>query len=570
MKKLFLILLCVGTCLSVTAAVSNLNPGKRSLPGVNPTMGKLEKKALLPQRYKDPVACDGMNVLPLNQFFTQRGVTPDDNKLMKKAPRRVDVQDLLSTKLSFMMCYEYDNNTGEVVLSDNYFEGGWDVEMEQVDDGVYNAYLFYSTVPMSINVDLNSKTAEMESGFLASWQWADTTVTGLGSRKTTTIVDTTECIYLVDEGWVVDGNEDFVNIQGTVYNDGSLYFPDGWCCVFLDYVTTTVTTNGQTTVSNDTIWAMTPFYRNTYLMTPNAVHEFDYTYKVLNQEFTDHYSMNAYMFQYDDTTAVAWNLYGMGGRGVCMYVHEDGSMVLPAYQVVGTIDVSEYEERFPEYDWSEGHQTVIIGVDMETDEYYYSDIMGTVTPQGVTWGPIETFNYCILDGLYYALSSYPYHNNELYFTNGEEFVFGTSLSPVIVSEVLEDKVIVTAQATAADGVAYLYDSQGIPLENPCAVMRTDEDQYITFYAVEYDYGKNVSELVVTEVFVPRLEQLLVGDVNMDNAVNLQDVIVLIDGLVNENYGASGNFSLDNADIDQDGDIDLNDVVSLISMIIEAK
>ena len=135
---------------------------------------------------------------------------------------------------------------------------------------------------------------------------------------------------------------------------------------------------------------------------------------------------------------------------------------------------------------------------------------------------------------------------------------------------LDDKVVVTAQPTAEDGVAYLFDSQGAQLENPYMVMRTDEDQYVTFYAVEYDYGKNVSELVVAEVFVPRLEQMLAGDVNKDNVVNLQDVIVLIDAIVNENYDAPDGFSSDSADIDQDGDIDLNDVVSLITMIVEAK
>ena len=570
MKKFFFILLCVGACLSVSAAVSNLNLNKFALPGTKPIVGKLEKKALFPKRHKAPVACDGKNVLPINQFFTERGVTPDDNLLMKKAPRRVDAQDLLSTKLPFMMCYEYDDNTGEMVLSNNYFEGGWDVEMEQVDDGLYNAYLLYSTEPVNISVDLSSRTAELESGCLAVWQWADTTVTGIGSRKTTTIADTTEYVYLLDEGYVVNGNEEVANIQGTVYNDGSLYFPDGWCCVFVDYVTTTVTTNGNTTETNDTIWSMTPFYRNTYLMTPNAVHDFDYTYKYLNKEYTDHYTMNAYMYQYDDTTAVAWNLYGMGGRGVRMYIHGDGSMAIPAFQVVGTMDVSVYEEYYPEYDWSEGYETVMVGVDMETDENYFSDIMGEVTSQGMTWAPIEMWNYCKLDDQYYVLSSYPYHNNELYFTNGEEFVFDTSLAPVIVSEELDDKVVVTAQPTAEDGVAYLFDSQGSQLENPYMVMRTDEDQYVTFYAVEYDYGKNVSELVVTEIFVPRLEQMLAGDVNKDNVVNLQDVIVLIDAIVNDNYDAPEGFSSNNADIDQDGDIDLNDVVSLITMIVEAK
>ena len=109
------------------------------------------------------------------------------------------------------------------------------------------------------------------------------------------------------------------------------------------------------------------------------------------------------------------------------------------------------------------------------------------------------------------------------------------------------------------------------VDNPCTVTRTEEDQHLMFFAVESDPGKNMSELMAQEVIVPALssDAVVIGDVNGDNTVNLQDVVILIDYLLSGDLDNSGNFIGDNADIDQNNVINLDDVVALMNMIIEA-
>ena len=563
MRKVFFTLLFVGVCLTSVAATPRLRKAAVNVDKC-PDLSALVEKIKPSRPLLSPVMCGEKNVMSLNSFFTQRGVTPDDNMLMKNAPKRISSQDLLSTKIAFMECYEMNETTGEVELADCYYDGGWDVEMEQLDDNEFGAYVCFSFMPVGISVDYASGSAEMMMDY-QGWHWSDT----VGTSRIQTVHDTTKYVVIANEEWFLGESDEFTNLSGTLYNDGSLYFPDGWCYCIIDYVTTTVLRNGSVySEVSDTSYVTSPIYRNTYLMTPNAVHDYDVDYSLSfgSREDVEHEANNVYMFQYDDTTAVVWNIWGLGGRGTFMYIHDDGSMVFPAFQVAGTVDVSYYEEKYPEYDWSEGNEYVIVGYDLDNGEYYVSDIEGEVTQDRITWGGTQLWNYCTLDGVYYALQFYPMFNNVLAFVDGESFVLGGSSElPVISSEVYGAYVLVTAEPTGEDGVAYLFNSEGSPVDNPCEVSRTDEDQYIMFYAVESDPGKNVSELVVQEILVPALDVL--GDVNGDREINLQDVIALIDGLVN---GAFDGINIDCADVDQDGQLSLNDVIDLINMITMSK
>lgn len=567
MKKLLFVLLSMTLCMAATAVTPRLQ-GKMTSAGNRVDLSRLKRHDFLIHQMSSPVMCGDKSVLPLNECFTRRGVTPDDNLMMKKAPRRISAQDLLTTKVAFKECFEYDENTGEVVRAACYYDGGWDVEMEQMGDGLFGAYIDYSSIPANILVDFNTNTAEMIMDCMGGWQWADSIVSG----RTKTVNDTTMYLFMVDEAYMMGDSDEFTNISGTVYSDGSLYFPDGWCYVMVNYVTKTVTDyNGVTNTTRDTVMSMTPFYHDTYLMTPNATHDYDLEYQIGNRTYIDHYTDNAYMFQFDDSTAVAWNLWGCGGRGVFMNIHEDGTMVIPAFQIAGTVDMTEYEEAYPEYDWSEGYENVIVGYDEDNDTYYYSDIMGTVSPEGLTWGGSELWNYCSLDGNTYAVRSYPLLNNVLSFVDGEVFLLGTSACPEITLELFDGHVLVAAVPQGVGGCAYLFDSNGRMVDNPCTVTRTEEDQHLMFFAVESDPGKNMSELMAQEVIVPALssDAVVIGDVNGDNTVNLQDVVILIDYLLSGDLDNSGNFIGDNADIDQNNVINLDDVVALMNMIIEA-
>lgn len=572
MKHFFLILICLSVCLGVSGATPRLNSDKKAVTG-KPDITLLKKDNRVLKRLTSPVMTGNkIDVITPQRFFIEHNVNPNDNRLLKKAPRRVGADELLSAKIAFMECYEYDSETGLVERSKCYYDGGWDVDMEMVDDGVFYAYVYYNQIPVCINVDYSTSTAEMVMDVVGAWQWADTVKTG----TMITINDTIEYIAIFDENYMLSGDEEPMNLSGTLYDDGTLWFPDGWCLYQIDYVTKTVTRSGRTVVTRDTVESVTDFFRDTYLMTANANHSFkcDYQYTSGNTVTVEE-NCNAYMFQYDDSTVVAWNMWGVGGRGNFMYIHEDGSMEMPIGQVVGTRDVAELEEVYPEYDWSEGYENILMNYDMAADTYIYDDIVGVAFEDAVCWDASQLWNYCTYNGSYYALPSYPMYDNLLEFTDGSRFMFGKAETPQIV--VTEGNDSYTFTAVTGDGSQpYLFAMDPVTgalqemLTNPYIVVRTDEDQEINLAAIAdgYDIGKNMSEMACGTYVVPALQNPTVkGDVNGDGCVNIMDVTALIDLLL-QTDGSVADY--DFADINSNGVLDIADLVALIDMILSAK
>lgn len=561
MKHFFLTLLCVGICFAAMAVTPRIKGNAEVMLN---KFEKVDMKKVLPshpRQYKSIVPVEQKVVTP-QRFFADFGATPDDNLLLKKAPRRVSPEALASTKLAFMDCYEYNMDNDAIERSQNYYDGGYDVSMEQVDDGMYYAYMYYNQIPVAIYVDYQNNTAEMETGCLGGWQWCDTTITGLGSRKTYFVNDTTEYLFILDENYMMGYSDDYCNVSGTIYSDGTLYFPDGYSFYVVDYVTTRKYNSNwvQQSQTEDTCeYLLTPFYHNTYLITPTATHDYDVMYA---EDDIEHYQNNVYMYQYDENIAVVWNLWEMGGQGNFMYINEDGTMSLPVGQVIGTDDITELEETYPRYDWSEGYEIILMNYDIETDTYSTDDIAGTVWPEGIAWGTSILWRYCILDGDYYVLPYYPMINNVLNFTNGDYFLIGYAEQPTISSLILDQYVVVTAETGSESCAAYLFDSDGNLLENPTYIERTNENQELTFYAVGMEYGKNQSEVTTATVRIPALS--ILGDIDNNGVVGLNDVITLIDLLL------SNNDLTDACDINQDGSFNISDVTELIQLILNAK
>ena len=56
---------------------------------------------------------------------------------------------------------------------------------------------------------------------------------------------------------------------------------------------------------------------------------------------------------------------------------------------------------------------------------------------------------------------------------------------------------------------------------------------------------------------------ILGDLNLDNDINILDVIILVNHIL-----SSANVELDGADINNDGDINILDIVSLVNIILQ--
>ena len=564
MKKLFaLLFVCAG--LTAMAVTPRVNTNVQVRDG-KPVKSMVLKSNTLANQLSAPAMKQSKNTMTPQRLFAEKGVTPGQNKLMKKAPNRVTADDVMATKLAFMVGYAYDSESGTTVKADDYLWGGWDVDMVQQGDDQFDAYLYFTGIPFTINVDYSAKTAEMVMETLAGWHWIDT----VNSGSSVTYNDTTEYVALWDEAFMLndDANAEPANLQGTLYEDGTIYFPDGWTLYDIIYVQKTVIRNGRTQVTYDTVAGMLcDFMHDTYLMTANANHEY------VQQSSGATVNRDAYMFQYDDTTAVAWNLWGMGNRGMVFYIHEDGTMEFPSYQVAYTEDISSYATQYTQYNWDESYEFYNFAIDLDVeadtaDDNTLSEYskMGTVDPAGLYWD--ATVIYDLIQNKsngnwYFGLGFYPFLHNKLTFTDPNEFfMLGVTADPVINYEVTDEAVIITLDLE--EGAEYLMTVDGEFVEFPYSVARTTEDFTVEVAAIAQVYGKQMSNVVEAQIVVPALAVGMLGDVNNDGVVNITDVTVLISAVMSENYSG---INADNADMNADGTINITDVTMLINMVM---
>lgn len=570
MRQLLLSLLCVGACLAATAITPQLKtahviPAKPIKP-IRP----LPALGIQPKHHLSDITPTDLTELSVPQFFQGTGLTPGNNRLMKKAPRRVTPNDIASDKLVFYEAYSCDLETGETAPEDIFNYGGWQAYLEEVADGVYDVYDIYYNIPLTMYVNYDANYAELEMGYcLAGYNWADTTKSG----SSTIINDTTDYLFVFDEDYLMGYSDDPINLAGEVYDDGSIYFDGGYIYYMMECTSKTIIRNGRTTVTCDTTETMSPIFRNTYLVTPNAVHTYLDTYD--NSELGNY----AYMYQYDDTTAVVWNLYSLGYPGNVMYIYNDGSLKFPALQYGGDMaSEREYlEAYYPDYDWSMADHVIFMAYNEELGypDYEMTDIEGTVTPTQLSWGPTSWtwWGQDLSDGNWNFCFIAPYYNNQLTFINGETWDLDLEKveMPEIYCTITDEYAIVEAVGNGTV-LLYAYDEDFNPaqVENPYYIPRTDEDKTYYFAAIAIIDGISPSDVAYMEVLVPALEApVTLGDVNGDNVLDLVDITTLIEHLLNENYD-DPNFHVEAADVNQDGVLDLNDLVELINTILSAK
>lgn len=451
MKQILLtILLTVALLFPVAAHVNrpvDVRPNKGILlPNTNGHHGPdrrsfvmKEKTLMAPGVKGKPGTFDADHAL-LKQAFNNAG-----SRLMGKAPRRMSASDVEGEKIMLMMGYEYNSDSGKVVLSDHYLQGGWNATVTEESPGVLKASYMYYYLPVTINVDYGAMTAEMEMGTLATFQWSN----AVGSTQ----YDTTQVVMIVNEDYILNPNSGLINIQGKLNDEGSLFFADGYCYYIIDYCTKTQ--NGDVTC--DTIAYRTSVYRDTYLMTPNGKHQYDSDYPLFNENgiYIDQDSICAeendvYMYQADDTTAVIWNMWGLANRGMVMYIHEDGIMEFPSKQVAVTSDTDWWEQNHPDEMISNELYNYAVDLppeEVSADVFDYlreGSSFGAVTPTEITWGAnalLEETCSVGEDTWYPSACLIPYYlQNKLTFTDGSQW-FAKQEEPIdSIIYFVDDKV----------------------------------------------------------------------------------------------------------------------------------
>ena len=74
-------------------------------------------------------------------------------------------------------------------------------------------------------------------------------------------------------------------------------------------------------------------------------------------------------------------------------------------------------------------------------------------------------------------------------------------------------------------------------------------------------GANTSEVFYTIEQILAETNWVVGDLNFDEIVNIQDIIILVDSILNSSYNYS-------SDLNQDEIVNIQDIILLIEIILE--
>ena len=568
MKK-FLALLFVCAGLTAMAGVPQISNKAQFAQNKAKTMGMMQADS---------------KAMTVQKFFEMKKVTPNDNKLLNKAPRRVAEEDILGSKIAFMLAYSYNEDSAAVVADNIFYYGGWNVALDPQGNGVYNVDLYYDGIPFVINADVANNTAEMVVGPLADGEtinFGKDTVSSGGTRPTYTVTTTTAELWLVDEDTFDPENMTYTNVDGVIYSDGSIYFEKGYAVYANIHEDIKVYNRNwvlQSSSTNEDSGLITPIFRKTYLMTPSGTHSYVDTYDSSPGENP------VYMYQYDDSTVVVWNLFGIGHRGNYMFIYEDGTMHFPNVQYGGDmVSQREYcEANYAGYDWTDADHVTFLAYDESTGkpttgvEY----IEGTVNATTITW-PYMSWTWWGYDATpgdegWVYLYIPPFSDNVLTFTNGDKFLLGYVEDPDI--EVVEgDEAYTFNGVSEAGATVYLatYDPETMQLtglvDNPYVVNRTNEDQiiYLAAYADGFDIGKLSSGWLAFEPFtVPALEVSWTrGDVNRDGTINIGDVTALISHVLSKDYNDAEDFSSEAADVNGDGVWNVGDVTMLIGYVL---
>lgn len=319
-RNLLLTLLCVGVGLAMIARPAHeFRDGDQLAPSGNSV--------------NPPVA------ISFHDFLRQHNLTPADNILVKKVPpANNNISAILGDKLTMCESYECEVDSGcslTYVSDVPYKDGGWLTSITRGADG--NGFYIRGLCEgydIPVELDMNNNQVKIYGCMLAREAVHDTTTVTHGfdpdfpvrGFTSTKICDTIYSIYFVPETCLLAVSSDvpdeslrgrYVNLDsiqvhkdtlagdekynildsiygsvvGDVYEDGSIHFADGYTIILsLETKETIILFNRPTVTSHYFYYWASPIVRNTYLLSPNGVHEYDRKYATTTNSNTSVYS----------------------------------------------------------------------------------------------------------------------------------------------------------------------------------------------------------------------------------------------------------------------------------------
>ena len=349
MKKfLALAFVCAGlTAMAVTPRVNNVNIADLTKKAGNGSM--VMKSNTLAKSLTAGVmnVQAGKSQMSPKQFFSSRNLTPGDNALLKRAPRRVTADDIANAEyLDFRYVLTFGED-GYLTQADPYYVGGQGVFFANEDGQLYAAGLYWNLMGkgewLPLNVDYTTNEVSLNTGIIVD----DTTMVGnvssVGTSKVR--VDTVMFGVLVNEQYFYGATTNDP-VTGTLYEDGSIAFNDSigyayWCSVKLQKYTKVGSSDWQLSEEDST--ETIEIYRGNQFLVANGTHDYKFYSSSYPNGVAD--NNNVYMFQDAMGTVSVWNLWGFGMPDCSMYVDEGGVMEFPDQAIYDIPDSQCYDSN---------------------------------------------------------------------------------------------------------------------------------------------------------------------------------------------------------------------------------
>ena len=231
------------------------------------------------------------------------------------------------SRICLLHAYAWEDHSGDYVISgeqDPFYQGGWNTT---VTAGSETGYLmleggitgYQGDQPLKVDYAAGKVWLEVSDDVVFTLSGTTTSTTG----TMTTIVDSVQYFYLINEAWLID-ESDYADVEGEILEDGSIHIPGGFAYYIETVKTTTRMRNGQVIDEfTDQTDDVSDIYRDTWLMVPNGKHEYT------SQADGVTSSNDVYMRQSGDTVYVT-NLWGFGGPESYMVLGNGGTMDYPS------------------------------------------------------------------------------------------------------------------------------------------------------------------------------------------------------------------------------------------------
>ena len=532
----------------------------------------------------------------INASMREGKVTPGDDRISNKAPRRLSPADLEGSRIAIVAAQALEDEY-DFLLNDTVFNLGWNSDIVIDEDNFCWITNFYSNLawPFLLNEE-NGKVYIPQGCMYDEFIEGTVSSSGWGARYRT---DTTRTYFLYTPDYLFYGC-DIEDLVGTVYVDGSILF-DGQFLIYTEEVQNTYTRNTNNLISSDTLAYVSPIYSDFTLLKPNGVHTFNYwitpggsTLPIFD---VSQFQVNSMMSVSDGHGSLGHVVVGGIGGGI----FTNGLRPRPIDPRKPNSKSAQPSSMTDDNDNSDGNtilgKSKLDNLSIRLKEI--SSIQPRILPDGVKPKPVDPRNPKPKSNPYLdrplannnnntVVTSHNPNLTELGLTQYPVYMYQYDDSTLCVYNMFNNGYTISFMYLDGDG-NMTYPAQPIYYDGSCGedyyncslvdnqliggntgIVAADTISWNKTYPHSLTYGAtyayNDNKLYFTDGSSFLLPPML-GDVNRDEVINIGDVTALISHILSGNLFLSSNFSPYAADVTKDGDITVSDVTRLIGMVL---